>query len=95
MLNTIVNGIGANLSIDYLQHQQKVQQQNISGKIVYGEEQFPNVAQTRNILVVEHQQFQVWKSNFKEQNQMGFLEQDEMLHNQWVEGQTKKVLCLK
>lgn len=90
MLNTTVNGIGANLSIDYLQHQGKVQQQNISCKTVYGEEQFPNVAQTGNIPVVEHQQFQAWKSDFKEQNQMGFLEQDEMLHNQWVEGQNQK-----
>lgn len=89
-LNTNVNGIAANLSIESLQHQPKVWDQNTSCETVYVEEQFPNVTQTGNIPLVEHQQFEAWKSDFKEQNQMGLLEQDEMLHNQWVEGQNLK-----
>lgn len=89
-LNTNVNGIAANLSIESLQHQPKVWDQNTSCETVYVEEQFPNVTQTGNIPLVEHQQFEAWKSDFKEQNQMGLLEQDEMLHNQWVGGQNLK-----
>lgn len=90
MLNTTENGIGANLSIESLQHQQKAGDQNISCESVSGEEQFPNAVQTGNIPLVGHQQFEAWKSNFKEQNQMGLPERDEMLHNQWVDGQHRK-----